>query len=330
MKHSCSRAIYVVCLGLSVVYLGACSDGFELTIDTNDSRATKSEAVNRVVEANQKKALDNHHDHMATSTNLRAPGSSRIQTPAAPDYASKFDGTYRPIRMQQGRVTRNSSRNITARPPTLHSNSCVLDFSDPNLLHYENSGTTYWADRTYVPWLRDCGGNSRLDLRWSKYGHMHVGFTDATISFCFSEPDASPAHVDDQGNCDLLDINELERSYATSHGWDEVLVLRANYQYSSAWTPFDLKRIRVVRETGARVCYRKAGEPDSEGPWIISDSQGTGTSASMPGGWYCWKHLGQGHWDLSAWANDVISVKITSSTRTPSTFAIDDIHATVH
>lgn len=326
------RAVSVVSFCVGTAMLGACSDADVSTTDDVQQRQAKAEAVAGIVATNRKMSLDNHHDHMAAATGFTTPASLKLLTPPAPLYASRFDGQYQAIGQRQGRLVTNADRNTTliAGTPVRNNGNCVLDFATPNLMTYENSGTTYWADRTYVPWLRDCGGGSRLDLRWSKYGHMHVGFTNPDVEFCPTEPAFSPAIIDEDGNCDLFDINMMERSYVSSHGWDEVLILRANYQYDYTWVAFDLKRIRVVREDGARVCYRKASEPESEGPWIIGNGGGTGTSAATAGGWYCWPHLGQGHWDLSAWADDVIAVKITGSARSPATFSIDDIHAVVH
>ncbi len=332
MKTQIMRSIALFCLSAATVLLGACSDADVNSADSAHQRAVVADTLKQTIATNQKMSLDNHHDHMAASAGLQLAISTKLQTPPQPLYASRFDGQYRAIRPIQARpvTERGASNSITTRTPARHSSNCVLDFATPNLMTYETSGTTYWADRTYLPWLRDCGGGSRLDLRWSKYGHMHVGFTNPDIKFCSTEPAFTPAIVDEEGNCDLFDINTLERSYVSSHGWDEVLILRANYQYDYSWVPFDLKRLRVVREQGARVCYRKADEPASDGPWINGNGGGTGTNAATAGGWYCWPHLGQGHWDLSAWADNVIAVKITGSAQTPSTFAVDDIHAVAH
>ncbi len=254
-----------------------------------------------------------------------------MRAPGAPQFAKEFEGPYSPVLAEQPRVPSGTTvDNVTAARPIMHAGNCVLDFATPNLMQYWPGGTTYWADRTLTPWLRDCGQAALLDLRWSKYNHMDVGFEDPDVGFCFSDPDASPAYIDDQGNCTLIDSNSTPHSFVTTHDWEEVLVLTAYYQNDYARVPFDLERIRIVYPQGARVCYRKSDTPPSNGPWEAADAQGPGTDASTVGGWYCWLHLEAGHWVLSARADDVVAGKITGSAVTPGTFAIDDIHGVVH
>ena len=307
-------SVYIIATSSLIV---ACGGSNEEAAHAHGKTTPKAEQIAQVTEDNRIKALDNHHehDHRPSQSGQRTNLPDRVQIPAAPLYAQRFDGVYRALAQsqQKSQHAQTPATFVGSPPASHHGNECVLDFATPNLMQYHPGGTTYWADRSFIPWLRDCGQNSRLDLRYSKYGHLHFGFENFDFTFCGTDPDFTPAYVDEDGNCELLDINTLARSYATSHGWDEVMILRANYKYSSDWTPFDLKRIRIVREQGARVCYRKANEPDSDGPWIIADGHGTGTTPSTAGGWYCWPHLGQGTWDVSAWADNVERVKITGS-----------------
>lgn len=331
------RPAAVACIFGVANLLIACSGEVEDLEHTNSQQAPQAKSVTQVVETNRVKSLDNHIDHShhqvaIESSNLVAQ-PVRLKKPGPPSYADQFDGQYR---LLSERSAARSGSSIAARTPaTRDGGDCVIDFATPNLTSYlpgaaPNGTVTHWADRTYIPWLKDCGSGSRLDLRQSKYSHFHVGFAGSDFTFCGSDVNLTPAYINDDGSCDFLDINTLERTYATTHRWDEVLVLRAYFQYSSDSAPFDLKRLRIVREAGARVCYRKADEANSEGPWIEGSGGGTGTNPSTAGGWYCWNHLDQGTWDLSAWADNVVRVKMTGSARTHSTFAIDDIHAQLH
>jgi len=337
MFKKASRVLRLSPSAVSVLILAACGGNEGSTqLESSAMSTERASTVDKasVIAANQAKARDNHlahvdhHVHMASTVGSGQFVIARPKKPGAPEFSQQFDGQYRPLLTHHRSAP--SDQLVTRTPAVRSGNECVMDFKTPNLMQYYPGGATYWADRSMIPWLTDCGQGARLDLRSSKYHHIHLGFVDNKVEFCFSDPDATAAYVDEQGNCDLLDLNTLERTDATSHWIAEVFVLRANYQYSTEWASFDLNRIRIVRETGARVCYCKTDEPDSEGPWIVGNGGGTGSSASKLGGWYCWMHLGQGTWDLSDWAHDVTYVKITSSAITPSTFTIDDIHAVVH
>ncbi len=278
------------------------------------------------IAAPQRPSDEHPHNHGAPVADSLTGGPATLLDPGPPQAADSIDGPFRSI------VTRDPQRAALALPgndlvadvPTARAGECVLDFATPNLMQYTPGGS-YWGDRTMIPWLRDCGEGRRLDLRWSKYGHMHVSFVDPDVQFC-NDADATPSHIDDNGNCTYIDLNSAARGHVTSHWWDEVLVLRAYYDANYQEIPFDLTRVRVAGSSGARVCYRKASEPPSSGPWESAGGHGTGTDPDTAGGWLCWTHLGPGHWDLSAWATDVSRVKITSSALTPSSFAIDDIH----
>jgi hypothetical protein len=220
-----------------------------------------------------------------------------------------------------------AARELVARPPLqAGADDCVLDFTDAGALQMVS--VAYWFDRTMIPWYQECGGAGQaLDLRWSKYGHFHIGYQDPDLKPC-NDPNATPAIIDDDGQCELRDVATEPRTHATVHWHDEVLRLRADRPYDHSRLAFDLNRVRILSASGARVCYRPAETPPSSGPWIVAGT-GTGTQAETAGGWMCWPHLGPGLWDLSGHAVGVSEVKFTGSALSPGTFSIDDMHVNV-
>ena len=201
---------------------------------------------------------------------------------------------------------------------------CLVDFTDPDALTF--TGYSLWFDRLYVPWLQRCGAGGYLDLRPSRYGHLHLGFESEEVVPCNTHPQAYPARLDDAGECDLVDIATEPRTHVTTHGHDEFIHVRT-YSYNSAlpdYTPlvFDLNRIRVTPISSAiRLCYRKAGQP-TDGTWITS-----GPDGGSPGVWLCWKRLATGYWDLSDWATELSDVRITGADGEIGPFSIDDLQA---
>ena len=74
--------------------------------------------------------------------------------------------------------------------------------------------------------------------------------------------------------------------------------------------------------------YRKADEPQSEGPWIAGNN-GAGVAGGTQGGWLCWAQMGPGLWDLSDYAVDVSEIRVTGSAISPGSFSIDDMHVNI-
>ena len=278
------------------------------------------------------KGSPDHHQHDTAVVINPLAKAIKPTAPVPEDGAQPIQRS--PEMMRAGTASMTTSRGTVAGKelvalPSVQAGAddCVLDFTDPAALQLVS--VAYWFDRTMVPWYQTCGNAGQaLDLRWSKYGHFHIGYQDPSIAPCFSDANATPAIVDAQGNCELRDVATEPRTHATVHWHDEVLRLRAYNPFDYARLAFDLNRIRIVSASGARVCYRPADTPPSSGPWIVSGT-GSGTQAETAGGWMCWPHLGPGLWDLTDHAVGVSEVKITGSALSPSTFSVDDMHVNV-
>ncbi len=172
-----------------------------------------------------------------------------------------------------------------------------------------------WADRIYFPWFQACG-DTKIDIRAVKYGHLHLGFNDPDVEFCADNDQRYPSRIDDDGTCHFVDIPTEPRAYISTHDFGEWV--RIHSYESGVYYPFNLERIRVKGTAPVRICYKKNQDTDP-GEW-----ESAAPASGTPGTWLCWQDVDPGYWDLSEWAWDIVEVKITGEAGV-SSFSIDDI-----
>lgn len=255
---------------------------------------------------------------------------------AAPDAQEREGGVRKPLPPRLTAVrglrpaTAEELRLIYGRRPSF-SGACAVAFDDPAALAAlpnvagEGTAGAPW-------WFQDCHttAGDRAVVRPLVYSHYHLFFEDASIS-CLDFDTQVFGRLQPDGTCSSAGIDHAEEPrYLNPHIGDEQIhlyvvnqVVNPNDPYSDSTLdkkPFDLRRLRVVTAVPVRVCYKKVQE--IEGPWITSPD--VHVAGSAPGVWLCWNSLGQGLWDLSAWAFDVREVKITA-TDGVSVYALDDL-----
>lgn len=225
-----------------------------------------------------------------------APGSGRSPSPAA-------GGSLRVPALAGGYVS-----------------ECLVDFKDGDAVVAASFGLYF--DRIYLPWFQQCGAGGWVDLRPLVYEHVHLGFASMHVVPC--PIDAFPSRIDDDGECDRVDLAVEQRTHVMSHDSGEFIQVRA-LAYNSPlpdYTPlvFDLQSLRII-QTGAslRVCYHKANQ-QLDGPWVTAEPGG-----GQPGIWMCWNRLEPGHWDLSDWATGIDEVRITGAQGDYGPASIDDL-----
>jgi hypothetical protein len=200
--------------------------------------------------------------------------------------------------------------------PPSYLAECVVDFNDQGALTLTEP--SLWFDRIYLPWFQACDGSGYVDMRPLVEAHFHLGFEDPEVLPCFSDAQAFPSIIDDDGTCHFVDIPTEPRTHITTHTPSEYMWLRF-YGNNDKWLTFALNQIRVVGSNPVRICYRKDQEIDLS--WLTSGEQ----SGTVPGVWLCWSEISPGAWDLSHWVWDVTDVKITGADNATGPFSLDDL-----
>jgi len=207
------------------------------------------------------------------------------------------------------------SGNILQKPVVNRSTQCIVDFNNPNALMLTQS--TLWFDRVYSDWYQYCGSLGYIQIKPLVNQHFHLGFEDTDVVFCPTHDQAYPSRLDENGNCEYVDILQEPRTYITTHSQTEVIDIRVYDE--SGYLTFNLNQLTVVGVTPIRFCYKK--EQNTNGPWILNNNNDDTT----PGVWQCWNQLDTGTWDLSEWVNNVVEVKI-SATNSSGSFSIENIY----
>ena len=179
------------------------------------------------------------------------------------------------------------------RPAVAYVSECIVDFTDSGALQL--SEPSLWFDRVYLPWFQQCGGLGYVDIRPMVMEHFHLGFADADVMPCYTDAQAYPSRIAENGFCNKVDIPSEPRTHVTTHTGAE-----------------------IMRITAEQADYTTRAAFDS---WISNGNDG-----SSPGAWLCWNQLGPGTWDLSDWVRDVMEVKVTGTPGVAVNFSLDDLH----
>ena len=204
------------------------------------------------------------------------------------------------------------------RPAIAYVSECIVDFTDSGALQL--SEPSLWFDRVYLPWFQQCGGLGYVDIRPMVMEHFHLGFADADVMPCYTDAQAYPSRIAENGFCNKVDIPSEPRTHVTTHTGAEIMRITAEQADYTTRAAFDLNRIRIPGTEPVRLCYKKRAEA-SPGSWISNGNDG-----SSPGAWLCWNQLGPGTWDLSDWVRDVMEVKVTGTPGVAVNFSLDDLH----
>ncbi len=193
---------------------------------------------------------------------------------------------------------------------------CLVDFNDEGALTL--SEPSLWFDRIYLPWFQSCDGAGYVDMRPLVMEHFHLGYANPDVVPCFSNDQAYPSIMHEDGSCDYVDVPTEPRTHLTTHTPAEYIWIRV-YGNNSQWKNFALNQIHIKGSNSVRLCYRKDEEVDLG--WLTSGKQ----SGTVPGIWLCWSELSPGAWDLSNWVWDVTDVKVTGADGAPGPFSLDSL-----
>lgn len=164
------------------------------------------------------------------------------------------------------------------------SAACPLDFDTPAVL----AGFPDDAQSTFTSpphWVEACG-DGVLTVEPTVYSHYHLSYEDSTID-CI-DPNGMFGRGE-PGNCVALADPAQEPRYLGSHYGDEVIRIRLIS--GGAALPFSLETFANVGPTAVKFRYQTQG-----GQWFVWNSMAGHTS-----------------WDVSAFVNDVVEIRITNA-----------------
>lgn len=241
------------------------------------------------------------------------PGDAQDTIVPTPNYGTTRGDLQKPLKVNINHVP----FEFFAPVVPLHAAECIVDFNDSGALGL--SEPSLWFDRIYLPWFQNCNGGGFVDIRPLVNSHFHVGYEDPNVLPCPSHDQAYPSIIEDDGECNFVDVPTEPRTYMTTHTPTEYMWLRARGVLDQ-WTTFALNQVRIAGNNAVRICYRKDQEVDLS--WLTSGvEQGT-----IPGVWLCWSKLDPGTWDLSNYVWNVTDVKITGADHSAGPFSLDDFH----
>ncbi len=209
---------------------------------------------------------------------------------------------------------------------TVHSEECLVDFSDYDALDLLGFSLHPFAETTfaYTPWWHQaCNGLMYVDIRpiWTPLSasHFHLNYENPHITTCPGSL-ADWGIVQDDGTCQEIDPRDEPRNLSPHKGHRPThIFVTDGVTNGNDKKLFRLNKIRVQSNQAIQLCYKPMQEID--GPWITSGVAGS----NHPGIWYCWNELPTGNWDLSDWTENITEVKIRASHGSLGICQIDDI-----